>query len=116
MMAHYDNKVCGQSRLIVPRFPGSGIFVPCRHGQIFMAAQVWHGMSQALVLGHSSEQLAWKEQLKPVSSGLPVLQVQQMWATCMVQVGVMQVVPLRSSVLLEPVVWQWCHLGQCQLL
>ena len=59
-----------------------------------MAAQVWHGMSQALVLGHSSEQLAWQEQLGPVSSGLPVLQVQQMWAACMVQVGVMQVVLL----------------------
>ena len=41
-----------------------------------MAAQVWHGMSQTLVLGHSSEQLAWQEQLQPVSSGLPVLQVQ----------------------------------------
>ena len=25
-----------------------------------MAAQVWHGMSQTLVLGHSSEQLAWQ--------------------------------------------------------
>ena len=34
MVVHYDNKVCGQSRLIVPRFPGSGILVPCRHGQI----------------------------------------------------------------------------------
>ena len=49
-----------------------------------MAAQVWHGMSQTLVPGHSSEQLAWQEQLGPVSSGL---QVQQMWAACMVQVG-----------------------------
>ena len=45
-----------------------------------MAAQVWHGMSQTLVPGHSSEQLAWQEQLEPVSSGVPVLQVQQMWA------------------------------------
>ena len=71
----YKNKVCGQSRSRVLRFPGSGILVPCRHGWIFMAAQVWHGMSQALVLGHSSEQLAWQEQLGPVSSGLPVLQV-----------------------------------------
>ena len=26
--------------------------------------------------GHSSEELAWQEQLEPVSSGLPVLQVQ----------------------------------------
>ena len=59
-----------------------------------MATQVWHGMSQALVLGHSSEQLVWQEQLGPVSSGLPVLQVQQMWAACMVQLGVMQVVLL----------------------
>ena len=75
--AHYDNKVCGQSRSIVPRSPGSGILVPCGHGQIFMAAQVWHGMSQALVLGHSSEQVAWWEQLEPVSSGLLVVQVQQ---------------------------------------
>ena len=59
-----------------------------------MAAQVWHGMLQGLMLGHSSEQLAWHEQLGPVSSGLPVLQVQQMWAACVVQVGVMQVVLL----------------------
>ena len=77
-----------------------------------MAAQVWHGMSQTLVLRHSSEQLAWQEQLEPVSSGLPVLQVWQMWAACMVQVVVVQVVPLRSSVWLEPVVWQLCHWGQ----
>ena len=79
----------------VPRSPGSGILMPCGHGQIFVAAQVWHGMSQTLVLGHSSEHLAWQEQLEPVSSGLLVLQVQQMWAACMVQV--MQVVPLRSG-------------------
>ena len=38
----------------------------------------------------------------PISSGLPVVQVQEMWAACMVQVGVMQVVPLRSGVLSEP--------------
>ena len=114
--AHYDNKVHGESRLIVPRFPGAGILVPCGHAQIFMAAQVWHEMSQALVLGHSLEQLAWQEQLEPVSSGLPVVQVQQVWAACMVQVGVMQVVPLRSGILSEPAVWQLCHLGQCQLL
>ena len=116
MMVHCKNKVCGQSRSIVPRFPGSGVLVPGRHGQIFVAAQVWHGMSQALVPGHSFEQLVWQEQLEPVSSGLLVLQVQWMWAACMVQVGVMQVVPLRSGVLSEPVVWQVCHLGQCQLL
>ena len=115
-VAHYDNKVCGQSGSIVSRSPGSGILVPCGHGWIFGAAQVWHGMSQTLVLGHSSEQLAWQEQLEPVSSGLPVVQVQQMWAACMVQVWVMQVVPLRSGVLSEPAVWQLCHLGQCQLL
>ena len=115
-MLHDKNKVHGQSGSIVPRFPGSGILVPCGHGQIFMAAQVWHGMSQALVLGHSFEQLAWQEQLEPVSSGLPVMQVQQMWAACMVQVGAMQVGLLRSSVLLEPAVWQLCHLGQCRLL
>ena len=84
---HYDNKICGQSGPIVPKSPGSGILVPCGHGWIFMAAQVLHGMSQALVLGHSSEQLAWQEQLEPVSSGFPVLQVQQMWVACMVQVG-----------------------------
>ena len=116
MAAHYNNKVHGQSRSIVPRFPGSGVLVPCRHSWIFVAAQVWHGMLQALVLGHSFEQLAWQEQLEPVSSGLLVVQVQQMGAACMVQVGVMQVVPLRSSVLSEPVVWQLCHLGQCWLL
>ena len=92
--AHYKNRVRGQSGSRVPRFPGSGILVPCRHGWIFRAAQVWHGMSQILVLGHSSEQLVWWEQLEPVSSGLPVLQVQQMWAACMVQVWVMQVVLL----------------------
>ena len=113
MSVHYNNKVCGQSELIVPRFPGSGIVVPCRHGWIFVAAQVWHGMSQALVLGHSFEQLAWWEQLKPGSSGLLVLQVQWMWVACAVQVGAMQVVPLRSSVLSEPAMWQLCHLGQC---
>ena len=116
MVVHCHNKVCGQSGLIVPKSPGSGILVPCRHGQIFMAAQVWQGMSQALVLGHSSEQLAWQEQLEPVSSQLPVLQVQQMWAAHVVQEGVMQVVPLRSSVLSRHTVWQLCHLGQCQLL
>ena len=49
-----------------------------------MAAQVWHGMSQTLVPGHSSEQLVWQQQLEPVSSGLPVLQVQQLWAACVV--------------------------------
>ena len=91
------NKVCGQSGSTVPRSPGSGILVPCRHSWIFMAAQVWHGMSQTLVLGHSSEQLAWQGQLEPVSSGLLVVQVQQVWAACMVQVEVMQVVPLRSG-------------------
>ena len=116
MAVHDKNKVHGQSGSTVPRFPGSGILVPCRHSQIFVAAQVWHGMLQALVPGHSFEQLVWQEHLEPVSSGLPVLQVQQMWAACMVQVGAMQVVPLRSSVLLEPVVWQLCHLGQCPLL
>ena len=76
MVVHYNNKVHGQSESRVPRFPGSGILVPCRHDQIYMAAQAWHGMSQALVLGHSFEQLAWQEQLEPGSSGLPVLQVQ----------------------------------------
>ena len=80
-------KVRGQSGSTVPRSPGSGILVPCGHGQIFVAAQVWHGMSQTLVPGHSSEQLAWQGQLEPVSSGLPVLQVQQMGAACVVQVG-----------------------------
>ena len=110
------NKVHGQSGSTVPRSPGSGILVPCWDGWIFVAAQVCHGISQTLVLGHSSEQLAWQEQLEPVSSGLPVLQVQQMQAACMMQVGVMQVVPLRCGVLTEPVVWQLCHLGQCQLL
>ena len=83
-VVHYDNKVHGQSGSTVPKYPGSGILVPCGHGQIFVAAQVWHGMSQALVPGHSSEQLPWQEQLDPVSSGLPVLQVQQMGAACMV--------------------------------
>ena len=115
-VACYDSKVHGQYGSIVPRFPGSGILVPGGHGWIFMAAQVWHGMLQALVPGHSFEQLAWQEQLEPGSSGLPVLQVQQMWAACMVQVGVMQVVLLRSGVLSGPAVWQLCHLGQCQLL
>ena len=76
MAVHYDNKVHGQPGSIVPRSPGSGILVPCGHSQIFMAAQVWHEMSQALVPGHTCEQLAWQEQLEPVSSGLLVLQVQ----------------------------------------
>ena len=39
-------KVHGQSGAKVLRFPGSGILVACRHHQIFMAAQVWHEMSQ----------------------------------------------------------------------
>ena len=47
--------------------------MPCGHGQIFVAAQVWHGMLQALVPGHSLEQVAWQEQLEPGTSGLPVL-------------------------------------------
>ena len=64
MVAHDKNKVSGQSGLIVLKSPGSGILVPCGHGQIFVAAQVWHGMLQALVPGHSFEQLAWQEQLK----------------------------------------------------
>ena len=106
----------GQSGSTVPWSPESGILVSCGHSQIFMAAQVWHGMSQTLVPGHSSEQLAWQGQLESGSSGLTVLQVQQMWAACMVQVGVMQVVLLWSGVLTEPAVWQLCHLGQCQLL
>ena len=116
MAVHYENRVHGQSGLRVPRSAGSGILVPCGHGQIFGAAHVWHGMLQALVLGHSSEQLVWQGQLEPVSSGLPVLQVQKMWAACVVQVGAMQVVLLRSSVWLEPAVWQLCHWGQHQLL
>ena len=66
--------------------------------------------------GCSFEQLVWQEQLEPGSSGLPVLQVQWMWAACAVQVGAMQVVALRGSVLSEPAVWQLCHLGICQLL
>ena len=41
MAVHHDNKVHGQSGSRVLRFPGSGIWVPCRHGWIFMAAQVW---------------------------------------------------------------------------
>ena len=97
-VVHFKNNVCGQSGLIVLRFPGSGIWVPCGHGQIFVAAQVWHEMSQALVPGHSFEQLLWQEHLEPDSSGLPVSQVQLIWAACAVQVGVMQVMPLRSGV------------------
>ena len=116
MAAHYKNMVHGQPGSIVPRSPGSGVLVPCGYGQIFGVAQVWHGMLQALVLGHSFEQLAWQEHLGPVSSGLPVLQVQQMWTACMVQVRVMQVVLLWSGVSTEPAVWQWYHLEQCQLL
>ena len=73
----------------------------------------WHGMSHTMVPGCSFEQLVWQEQLGPGLSGLPVLQVQWMWAACAVQVGAMQVVPLRSGVLSEPMVWQLCHLGQC---
>ena len=86
------------------------------HGQIFMAAEEWHGMSQMLVLGYSFEQLAWQGQMGLVSSGLPVLQVQQVWAACTVQMGLVQTVPLRSIVKSEPAVCQLCHLGQCQLL
>ena len=98
MAVQYNNKVCGQSGSIVLRFPRSDIWVLCGHGWIFMAAQVWHGMSQALVLGHFFEQLVWQEQLEPDSSGLPVLQMQWVWAACAVQVGAVQVVLLRSGV------------------
>ena len=56
MAVHYNNKVHGQSRSRVLRFPGSGIWVPCGHSLIFVAAQVWHGISWELVLGHSLEQ------------------------------------------------------------
>ena len=42
-----------------------------------------------------------------------LLQVQWMWAACVVQVGAMQVMLLRSGVLSEPALWQLCHLGQC---
>ena len=98
MAAHYNNKFCGQSRLMVLRFPGSGSLVPYDHRWIFMAAQVWHGMSQALVQGHSFEQLVWQEWLGPGLSGLPVLQVQQVWAACAVHFVAMQVVLLRSGV------------------
>ena len=72
--------------------------MPCGNSQIFVAAQEWHEMSQTLVPGHSFKQLVWQEQPGPDSSGLPVLQVQQVQAACTVQVGVVQVVLLRSSV------------------
>ena len=78
----YNNKVCGQSGSRVLRFSGSGFWVPCGHGQNSMAAQVWHWMSQALLLGCSFEQLAWQEQLGPSSSGLLVSQVQWKRAAC----------------------------------
>ena len=86
--------------------------MPCGHSQIFVAAQEWHEVLQTLVLGHSFGQLAWQGQLGLDSSGLPVLQVQQMWASYAVQVVAVQVVPLRSIVKLESAVWQLCHLGQ----
>ena len=98
MVVCYDNKVHGQSGSKVRRFPGSGILVPYGHGWILVAAQVWHEMSQTLLLGHSFEQLAWQEQLGPGSSGLLVLQVQQVWAVYAAQVGAMQAVPLRRCV------------------
>ena len=72
--------------------------MPCGHGSIFVAAQVWHGMSQVLVQGHSFEQLMWQEQLGPGLSGLLVLQVQQVWAACTVQVVGVKVILLRTSV------------------
>ena len=56
-------------------------------------------------VGASFEQVVWQEQVEPASSGLPVMQVQQMWAACMVQVGAMQVVLLRSS----------CLVGACSV-
>ena len=87
--------------------------MPCGHGQIFKAAQVWHEMSQTLVLGHSFEQVVWQEQLGLGSPGLPVWQVQQVWAAYAVQVLVVQAVLLKSAAWLEPAVWQLCHLVQC---
>ena len=113
--AHYNNKVHGQCGSTVPRSPGSGVLVPCGHGQIFGAAQVWHGMSQTLVPGHSSEQLAWQEQLGPVSSGLLVLQVQQMWAKkwCLVGTCGVEVVPLGTVLAaLTLHSWRCLHMWQ----
>ena len=51
---HNKNKVHGQSRSTVPRSPGSGVLVPCGHGWIFMAAQLWHwvaGVASAADVG-----------------------------------------------------------------
>ena len=117
MWWHTAVKVCRQSGSTVPRSLGSGILVPCRHHWIFMAAQVWHGMSQMLVPGHSSGQLAWQEQLEPVLSVLLVVHVQQMWAACMVQVWVMQSVLLRSGASMWGSMWNhcWCILDSCSV-
>ena len=57
---HYDNKVCGQSGLRVPRSPGSGILVPCRHGQIFVAAQGCHRhQCQGILLNSWHSRNSW---------------------------------------------------------
>ena len=116
MAAHYENKVRGQSGSMVPRFPGSGILVPCRHSQIFGAAQVWLGMSQTLVpgaflwaAGVAGMAGAWFIWVAGVAGAAGV-------GCIHCAGGVVQVVLLRSIVEAEPAVWQLCHLGQCQLL
>ena len=85
---------------------------PDLHG----AAQVWHGMSQTLVPGHSSEQLVMAG-----TAGACFIWIAGVAGAAVVDcmhgagVGAMQVVPLRSGVWLELVVWKLCHWGQCQL-
>ena len=105
MVACYRNKVHGQSGSIVLRSPGSGVLVPCCTGVAWDVTDIGAGAF--------FEQLAWQGQLGLGSSGLPVLQVKQVWAAYAVQVVAVQVVLLRSIVKLEPGVWQLCHLGQC---
>ena len=103
VVAHYDNKVPGQSRSIVPRFPGSGILVPCGHGWIFVAAQVWHEMSQTLVPGHSLNSWHGRDSWGLFHLGHWCCRCSGGGLCVLCQVGPMQVVVLRSSVWLEPV-------------
>ena len=107
MVARYNDKVHGQSGLRVPRFPGSGIWVPCRHGWIFMPAQVWHGMSLAcwcwgILLKSWHGGNSWSL----VHLGCQCLQVQWVWAACTVQVeAVVQVCATEK----------WCLVRACSV-
>ena len=116
MEVHYENKVHGQSgskvlKISWIRHLGAMQAWPDLHEP----AQLWHWMLQALVVGHSFEQLVWQGTagawfiwdagvVGAAGCGLHAL---CRWGWC-------RLCWLRSVVKLEPAVWQLCNLGQCQ--